>query len=106
MTTSNNETARPLQPLDDVHWGERLQNFARTSTVFVLLAAMIVGFSIAQPAFIQVANQMSILQAVSVVAILGAVHDHARGRRLRPVDRRRRISVMASSYAMVVWGWT
>ncbi|HMN75169.1 MAG TPA: ABC transporter permease [Burkholderiaceae bacterium] len=106
MTTSNDETARPPQPVAAVHWGERLQNFARTSTVFVLLAAMIVGFSIAQPAFIQVANQMSILQAVSVVAILGAgvTITLAVGGFDLSIGAVAASSVMAASYAMVVWG--
>jgi simple sugar transport system permease protein len=85
---------------------ERLLTLARTSTVFVLLALMIIGFSIAQPAFIQVANQMSILQAVSVVAILGAgvTLTLAVGGFDLSIGAVAASSVMAASYAMVVWG--
>lgn len=43
----------------------------RRYALFVLLALMVVGFWYAQPAFIRSANLFSILQAVSVVAILG-----------------------------------
>jgi hypothetical protein len=43
----------------------------RSGGVLFLLIAMLVGFWIAQPVFINLVNLMSILQAVSVVAILG-----------------------------------
>ena len=106
MTTLNDKPARspPSPPVAD--WGEKLQTFVRTSTVFVLLAAMIIGFSSAQPAFIQVANQMSILQAVSVVAILGAgvTITLAVGGFDLSIGAVAATSVMAASYAMVVWG--
>ncbi len=106
MTTLNDEPARSPQPPPVADWGEKLQTFVRTSTVFVLLAAMIIGFSIAQPAFIQVANQMSILQAVSVVAILGAgvTITLAVGGFDLSIGAVAASSVMAASYAMVVWG--
>lgn len=39
--------------------------------IFLLLAAMIVIFAVREPAFIRVANLFSILQAVSIVALLG-----------------------------------
>ncbi|HPP83961.1 MAG TPA: hypothetical protein PLZ50_10435, partial [Rubrivivax sp.] len=41
--------------------GERLRTFLRIGAVPILLAAMLVGFSLAQPAFIDLANLMSIL---------------------------------------------
>ncbi|CAN7655215.1 ABC transporter permease [Pararhizobium sp. LjRoot255] len=105
MTPIDNQTralsasARPI-PL------ERLRTLVRTSAVFILLAAMIVGFSIAQPAFINLANQMSILQAVSVVAILGAgvTVTLAVGGFDLSIGAVAASSVMAASYAMIVWG--
>lgn len=48
------------------------QEFVRRGAVFLLLIALIIIFSFAQPAFISINNLMSILQAVSVVAIIGA----------------------------------
>ncbi len=45
MTTLNDDPARSPQPPPVADWGEKLQTFVRTSTVFVLLAAMIIGFS-------------------------------------------------------------
>jgi simple sugar transport system permease protein len=85
---------------------ERLRTLVRTSAVFLLLAAMIVGFSIAQPAFINLANQMSILQAVSVVAILGAgvTVTLAVGGFDLSIGSVAASSVMAASYVMIVWG--
>ena len=43
----------------------------RRYSLFALLALMVIGFWYVQPAFIRSANLFSILQAVSVVAILG-----------------------------------
>lgn len=40
--------------------------------IFILLAALIVVFTVAQPVFLRVNNIFSILQAVSIVALLGA----------------------------------
>ncbi|MCB1981784.1 MAG: ABC transporter permease, partial [Rhodoferax sp.] len=51
--------------------GATAREVLRAGAVFILLAAMLVGFTVAQPAFIGINNLMSILQAVSVVAILG-----------------------------------
>ncbi|MCZ2291539.1 MAG: ABC transporter permease [Burkholderiales bacterium] len=77
----------------------------RKSAVFVLLALMIAGFAIAQPAFIQIDNLMSILQAVAVVAILGAgvTVTLAVGGFDLSIGAVAASSVMAASYAMIVW---
>lgn len=85
---------------------ETLRNAIRRGAVFLLLAAMIVGFSLAQPAFININNLMSILQAVSVVAIIGAgvsVTLAINGFDLS-VGAVAASSVMAASYAMIVLG--
>ncbi len=77
---------------------------ARRYALFVLLAIMLVGFWRAQPAFINSANLFSILQAVSVVAILGvgvSITMSAGGFDLS-VGSVAASSVMAASYAMVV----
>ena len=63
------ETARPRRAArGDV--SAALAGWVRRYAVFVLLAAMVVVFSTAEPAFLGVNNAMSVLQAVSVVAIL------------------------------------
>lgn len=85
---------------------ETLRNATRRGAVFLLLAAMVVGFSLAQPAFININNLMSILQAVSVVAIIGAgvsVTLAINGFDLS-VGAVAASSVMAASYAMIVLG--
>ena len=81
-----------------------LAETARRYALFVLLALMLVGFWQAQPAFINSANLFSILQAVSVVAILGvgvSITMSAGGFDLS-VGSIAATSVMAASYAMVV----
>ncbi|WP_254690089.1 ABC transporter permease [Shinella daejeonensis] len=83
-----------------------MREFLRAGAVFILLFAMVVGFSVAQPAFININNLMSILQAVSVVAILGAgvtVTLSVGGFDLS-IGAVAASSVMAASYFMIVWG--
>ena len=85
---------------------ESFRNAVRRSAVFLLLAALVIGFSIAQPAFININNLMSILQAVSVVAIIGAgvsVTLAINGFDLS-VGAVAASSVMAASYLMIVLG--
>jgi simple sugar transport system permease protein len=79
--------------------------FLRAGAVFILLAVMLVGFTFAQPAFINIGNLMSILQAVSVVAILGAgvTVTLAVGGFDLSIGAVAASSVMAASYAMIVW---
>ncbi|MGO6903706.1 hypothetical protein ACCS96_25935, partial [Rhizobium ruizarguesonis] len=82
MTTIDDDTlpqasARPkASPQADSGRLVALGAFLRAGAVFILLALLVVGFTIAEPAFINIANLMSVLQAVSVVAILElkAVH--------------------------------
>ena len=83
-----------------------LQSLIGKSAVFILLAALLVGFSLAQPAFININNLMSILQAVSVVAIIGAgvTVTLAIGGFDLSVGAVAASSVMAASYAMIVLG--
>lgn len=86
---------------------ERLRDFLRAGAVFILLLGMIVGFAIAQPAFIRINNLMSILQAVSVVAVLGAgvTVTLAVGGFDLSIGAVAASSVMAASYLMIVWGF-
>ncbi|OED01448.1 MULTISPECIES: ABC transporter permease [unclassified Rhizobium] len=81
------------------------QEFVRRGAVFLLLIALIIIFSFAQPAFISINNLMSILQAVSVVAIIGAgvTVTLAIGGFDLSVGAVAASSVMAASYAMIVW---
>jgi simple sugar transport system permease protein len=83
-----------------------LQAVIGKSAVFILLAALLIGFSLAQRAFININNLMSILQAVSVVAIIGAgvTVTLAIGGFDLSVGAVAASSVMAASYAMIVLG--
>jgi len=93
------QTAVPAAP------GASLFREIRRYALFVLLALLVVGFWHVQPAFIRSANLFSILQAVSVVAILGvgvSITMAADGFDLS-VGSIAASSVMAASYAMVVW---
>ncbi|OOG62624.1 sugar ABC transporter permease [Sinorhizobium sp. A49] len=98
MTTINSENQSPAS--------ERVSANIRASAVFILLIVMVVGFAIAQPAYINVTNLMSILQAVSVVAILGAgvTITLAVGGFDLSIGAVAASSVMAASYSMIVWG--
>lgn len=77
---------------------------ARRHALFVLLGAMLIGFWMAQPAFINPANLFSILQSVAVVAILGVGVSitMAVGGFDLSVGSIAASAVMAASYAMVV----
>ena len=79
--------------------------FARRGAVFALLAAMLIGFSAAEPAFLGLANFMSVLQSVSVVAILaaGVTVSMSVGGFDLSVGAIAASAVMAAAYAMVVW---
>lgn len=98
MTTLNTESENPMC--------ERVSAAIRASAVFTLLIVMVAGFALAQPAYINVTNLMSILQAVSVVAILGAgvTVTLAVGGFDLSIGAVAASSVMAASYAMIVWG--
>ncbi|TCU33573.1 ABC transporter permease [Rhizobium azibense] len=102
MTTSHNELQahRPAQPL------EILRETVWRGSVFLLLASIIAVFSVAQPAFMTLTNLMSILQAVSVVAIIGAgvTVTLAIGGFDLSVGAVAASSVMAASYLMIVLG--
>lgn len=80
------------------------REFVRRGAVFFLLLALVIIFSLAQPAFININNLMSILQAVSVVAIIGAgvTVTLAIGGFDLSVGAVAASSVMAASYAMIV----
>ncbi len=98
------ETTRPRRAaLGDIAAG--VAGGVRRYAVFLLLAAMIPVFSAAEPAFLGVNNFMSVLQAVAVVAILavGVTISMAVGGFDLSVGAVAASSVMAASYAMVVW---
>lgn len=99
MTTADTKTVTSTGRKTD-----GLRALARRGAVFILLAALVIVFSIAQPAFINVNNLMSILQAVSVVAIIGAgvTVTLAIGGFDLSVGAVAASSVMAASYAMIV----
>lgn len=109
MTTIDEETLPQAStlPRADRNRLAALGAFLRAGAVFILLAALVVGFTIAEPAFINIANLMSILQAVSVVAILGAgvTVTLAVGGFDLSIGAVAASSVMAASYAMIVWGF-
>ncbi|ENN84994.1 putative permease component of ABC transporter [Rhizobium freirei PRF 81] len=80
------------------------KELVRRGAVFFLLFALILIFGFAQPAFININNLMSILQAVSVVAVIGAgvTITLAIGGFDLSVGAVAASSVMAASYAMIV----
>jgi simple sugar transport system permease protein len=86
-------------------WLAGATTFLRSGAVFILLGSLIVIFAVAQPAFINLNNLMSILQAVSVVAILGAgvTVTLAVGGFDLSIGAVAASSVMAASYGMIVW---
>ncbi|AYG63473.1 ABC transporter permease [Rhizobium jaguaris] len=88
-----------------IGWFTALSGILRSGAVFILLALLVIGFTAAQPAFININNLMSILQAVSVVAILGAgvTVTLAVGGFDLSIGAVAASSVMAASYAMIVW---
>jgi simple sugar transport system permease protein len=111
--TSFNEDARSLRSsVNELSARQhssarRLESATQKGAIFILLAVLVAGFSVAQPAFINVANLMSILQAVSVVAILGAgvTVTLAVGGFDLSIGAVAASSVMAASYSMIVWGF-
>jgi simple sugar transport system permease protein len=111
MTSIIDETAPPVPRSANTSaatstWLADLGTTLRSGAVFILLAALLVGFSTAEPAFANLGNLMSILQAVAVVAILGAgvTVTLAVGGFDLSIGAIAASSVMAASYAMIVWG--
>ncbi len=102
MTSNSDAVPAPAAGPHPVH---RLGDLVRNGAIFILLAALMIGFTLAQPAFIGLNNLMSILQAVAVVAILGAgvTISMAIGGFDLSVGAVAASSVMAASYAMIVW---
>ncbi len=94
-------------PIRATAWRARLVAAVRSGAVLFLLAVLIVVYSLAQPAFLNLSNLLSILQAVSVVAILGAgvTVTLAVGGFDLSIGAVAASSVMAASYAMIVWGF-
>jgi Ribose/xylose/arabinose/galactoside ABC-type transport systems, permease components len=104
MTTApdSTHTTAPKPATSDL-----LRETIRRSAVFILLAGLVMLFSFAQPAFININNLMSILQAVAVVAIIGTgvTVTLAIGGFDLSVGAVSASSVMAASYAMIVLGF-
>jgi len=109
MTSINDESLSPRGTKakgETIHWLAGLSATLRSGAVFILLAALLLGFTAAEPAFANIGNLMSILQAVAVVAILGAgvTVTLAVGGFDLSIGAVAASSVMAASYAMIVWG--
>ena len=102
-STTEPLAATPAQPTR-----RPLSELVRRWAVFVLLGALFVLFSLREPAFLTLPNVMSVLQAVSVVAIIGVgvTISIAVGGFDLSVGAVAASSVMAASYAMVVWHFT
>ena len=60
------EASLRAKPLSEA-FGRALRRYA----IFIILAALIVFFDFAEPAFLRVDNLFSVLQSVAVVALLG-----------------------------------
>lgn len=80
----------------------------RRHALFIVLIALIIGFTWQQPAFIQPANLLSILQSTSVDALLGLAVTVAliAGGFDLSIGATAATALIASSYAMVVWQWS
>jgi len=97
---TDNTTITTIQP-SPLLW---LQSIVRRGAVFILLAGLALVFTLAEPAFININNLMSVLQAVSVVAIIGAgvTVTLAIGGFDLSAGAVAASSVMAASYCMIV----
>jgi simple sugar transport system permease protein len=97
---TDNTTITTIQP-SPLLW---LQSILRRGAVFILLAGLALVFTLAEPAFININNLMSVLQAVSVVAIIGAgvTVTLAIGGFDLSAGAVAASSVMAASYCMIV----
>ena len=75
--------------------------------LLLVLAAVVVFFSIAEPAFLRVNNLFIILQSVSIVALLalGVTLTMAVGGLDLSIGAVAAMSLMIASYVMVVLGW-
>ncbi|WP_434361570.1 ABC transporter permease [Parasalinivibrio latis] len=82
-----------------------LRAFAIKYGLLILLALMLVIFSLSEPAFLSTINMMIILQSVSIVAILalGVTATLAVNGFDLSIGSTAAISMMTSSYVMVVW---
>jgi simple sugar transport system permease protein len=99
--TSFFATAKALTPPAPAQLAAGVRRYA----IFGLLALMLLGFGLAEPAFFTLANAMSVLQAVSVVAILGVgvtLTMAVAGFDLS-IGATAASAVMAAAYSMVVW---
>jgi simple sugar transport system permease protein len=84
--------------------GERVKRAMRRYAIFLILAALIVLFNSAEPAFLRVNNLFSVLQSVAVVALLaiGVTVTLAVDGFDLSVGSIASFTLMLSSYAMVV----
>jgi len=86
---------------------ERLLQAAIRYGLLWLLALILLFFSVAEPAFLRVGNLFSILQSVSIVALLalGVTLTMAVGGLDLSIGAVAAMSLMIASYVMVVLGW-
>ncbi|MBB5191178.1 simple sugar transport system permease protein [Silvimonas terrae] len=79
----------------------------RRHALFLILLLLIAGFASKEPAFVQPANLLSILQSTSVEALLGLAVTVAliAGGFDLSIGATASTALIASSYAMVVWHW-
>lgn len=100
LLDSDREADRSARPVRS-----RIARLARSGAIFFVLAAMLAAFALAEPAFLRIANVMSVLQSVSVVAILatGVTITLAVGGFDLSIGAVAAASVMAASYVMVAW---
>jgi simple sugar transport system permease protein len=104
MTTIDSRNP-PLTVPNARQWLTNAAAALRSGAVLLLLGAMIIAFSLAVPVFINIVNLMSILQGVSVVAVLGigVTLTLAVGGFDLSIGAIAASSVMAATYAMIVW---
>lgn len=102
-TSTNNAAANPgAAPA-----GQRLLQALMRYGLLLILAVIIVLFSVLEPAFLGVGNMFSILQSVSIVALLalGVTLTMAVGGLDLSIGAVAAMSLMVASYVMVVLDW-
>ena len=107
MKPVTSSAVRPAVPVERSSrpWPARLRDTLERTGILLVLAVLVVVFALREPAFLNVDNLFSILQAVSIVALLGigVTVTLAAGGFDLSVGSVAATAQMAASYVLVVW---
>ncbi|VWC98632.1 sugar ABC transporter permease [Burkholderia contaminans] len=107
MKPVTSSVVRPAAPVERSSrpWPGRLRDALERTGILLVLAVLVVVFAFREPAFLNVDNLFSILQAVSIVALLGigVTVTLAAGGFDLSVGSVAATAQMAASYVLVVW---